>query len=303
MDEKIQGCLSGQTDPPAQLFIPYQTAEWRHPFQPAFSTVPALWGKKLNFPSSSEASFYACWINGDWPFISFPVLCLLLQLAVWLGTERTAVVFPLWQMLQVCPQQKYLHNQPTSSVLPSVTQRIWRHLVTAFSSSLKPLWSSEAPNLHPWVFLPAPYVFASKAPNCLVHMPSGCWVFCGLISRLVFSITLCLVFTVAHISLWSRKEVPGRRCQQLHADRTHSGCCFALSLLPAAISPRLQVNNEAQRTNKPALLSDVAGPVGYSLEMKGLVPRFGPQYLWKVTAKIFSLSGSSIFSCVRLEGE
>lgn len=53
-------------------------------------------------------------------------------------------------------------------------------------------------------------------------------------------------------------------------------CPFTLASSHQSQTPG---ENEAQRTNKPALLSDVAGPVGYSLEMKGLVPRFGPQYL------------------------
>lgn len=41
---------------------------------------------------------------------------------------------------------------------------------------------------------------------------------------------------------------------------------------------------------------NTAGPVEYSVEMTGLTPRFGRQYLRKLSDKIFSPGDSSVFS-------
>ena len=45
---------------------------------------------------------------------------------------------------------------------------------------------------------------------------------------------------------------------------------------------------------------NTAGPVEYSVEMKGLTHRFGPQYLRKLIDKILSPGDRSVFSWVSL---
>lgn len=207
------GCSS------SPLFTPHQKKAWRHTSQPSVSSQP-FESRNSNCPPPQK--LVAKLLNHLWlTFYQFP--CAASASAAWYQARdcKDCSVLSPWEMLHVCPQQQYLPNQPTGSILPSVTQRSWTHLVIAFSAS-----SSEVGvSIERGFFCRTQISMCECSSQCSLYLllrgpklsgphayPRGCWIFCGLIPSLVFSTTLCLVFIIAHRWLLSCGELSRQRC-------------------------------------------------------------------------------------------
>lgn len=233
------------------------------------------------------------------------MLHLLLQLGTRLGTARTAACF-LHERCSTFTHNNSisLTNQLAAFCLLSLrgVGRIWLLPSVPAPQRWESVWKGfllQNPNFYVWVFLTVLFVFAFERPQIVWPSCLSWWLLDFLWANSQFSLFHHIVPGVYH-----RPQATFELWGALRAEMLVVACCrgwfWMLPLLfhstsrPAAVSwyeiipDSRWIMEQRQQIVQLFFQMNTAGPVEYSVEVKGLTPRFGPQYLRKLIDKIFS---------------
>lgn len=184
-----------------------------------------------------------------------------------------------------CPQNNCisLTNQPTGSILPSITQRSWRHLVIAFSFNLKPRSSQRRELIWKGFFSAEPKFLCMRVSVFAAERHQIVWLSClswWLLDFLWSNFHLCLfhLFVPCLSSptgdFWAAGWSLGRDFSSCTLLGVVLNTCFSLSQRFRASSCELMWNNPTfQVTNGEQIVQlffqiKSAGQVEFSVEMK-----------------------------------